>query len=215
MEPEDGARDTPVNPRLALYLDRYLDPFSADVGGALALVSGARRVTLLSRWEPLEWAVLARPVRDLVPGIRYTLSLRRRVGLRDFAGRVPEEPPESSFLVGEGRRDVPAPPDDPAADVRAALHGPAGCGGCHAAGADAAGAGLTFDDPDALAWRPARWIADRRLVVPGHPDRSYLLHKVLPGYPDRVGGEMPSGGGLARRDREALVRALQAWIAVL
>ena len=51
-------------------------------------------------------------------------------------------------------------------------------------------------------------------MVPGAATRSYLLHKVLPGYPDRVGEEMPPPGAapLAPEERRALLRALQRWI---
>jgi hypothetical protein len=190
--PEDGATDVPVNPKVGLTFDRYLDPFATDAPRAMSLSSGGETVAINARYDIVTRTVWAEPVEPLAPGVLYSLKLDEPRALPDFAGRATEGPVEVRFVTGETERVI----EPRLANVREALQfevleGPFGCLGCHADGSPFPRTDLSLSNPEALAGLPARTAPGRELVVPGFPERSYLLHKVLPGYPDRVGAPMP------------------------
>jgi len=213
VEPADGAEHVPNNPRLFLRFDRYLDPFAERAATALRLASGKRRVPLRTRWDPVELAVVADPYWRLTSGVAWVLTLDDPSLLVDFRGRTPVEPVEARFFVSAARRVPPAAPSDWAATARDALR-ESGCTSCHFEGSGVPGLDLT--DAPALVHRDAVLIADRELIVPGSANRSYLLHKVLAAYPDRLGEEMPptdaAGAPFDPGARQDLLRALKGWI---
>lgn len=75
------------------------------------------------------------------------------------------------------------------------LAGRTSCVGCHTNQGRNPAAGLNlFGAPyDALVNVPSRGRPDLKLVAPGDPDGSYLIHK-LEGLPGIVGARMPRGG---------------------
>jgi Planctomycete cytochrome C len=71
------------------------------------------------------------------------------------------------------------------------------CIGCHTAQGRAPAGGLNLTEGNsyaALVNVPSSGKAGETRVVPGNPDRSYLVHK-LDGAPDIVGQRMPRTGG--------------------
>jgi len=213
-DPALDALDVPLNPQLLVFLDRYLDPFSVDPRRALRLSSGAQTLEIDVQWDPVTKAVVARPTAPLRPGVRYLLTLVEPGALADFAGRTIEAPLEVRFTTGERTEVEEAETiDDPRAAVEAYFAGDGRCLECHVKGSRY----LALEDLSELAGLAAKTAADRDLVVPGNPSQSYLLHKLLPSYPDLVGGPMPpytTEGSADRVPPEAL-SAVARWIETL
>jgi hypothetical protein len=137
---------------------------------------------------------------------------------RQMATRVQREAPPDSPLLTFGPEHLRrlADPYDPRADVaaraRSYLH--ANCSQCHVeAGGGNAQMDLEFTTPPdkmrVLDVRPQHHtfdLPDARLVAPGHPERSLLLHRMT----HREAGHMPPLA-TSRVDREA-VQVLHDWI---
>jgi len=228
VDPLPLSTGIPVNPRLALRFDRHLDPFEVDPPAAVRLTTGSRQVELEVWWDPLDRALYAEPTAALKSGVRYVFEVVSAAVMPDLAGRTLGEEAvmalRSPFTVdSEGAvRDLPAPltdESDPAGEFeRWVVQGPGQCGGCHASGALYPGTDLALDDLPALINRPARTSPARILVIPGHPERSYLMHKMLQDYPDIGGVRMPilpGGFDFADADRRRMLRATQIWIRAL
>jgi hypothetical protein len=88
------------------------------------------------------------------------------------------------------------------------------CGGaaCHI-GEDTPQAGLDLSEGSvytSLVDRPSTQLPDRKLVVPGDPDASWLMCKVRADCADRIGSRMPPAGspGLAAED----IAVIERWI---
>lgn len=83
-----------------------------------------------------------------------------------------------------------------------------GVGACHAGDDPAAGLDLASGDPAAaLSGVPATYCADKILLVPGRPDRSYLVEKLTG---PECGEQMPRDGDPLS---EAEIDCVRAWIA--
>ncbi len=214
-----------VNPQLALRFDRHLDPFQVDPLAAVRLTTGRRRVELDAWWDPVDRALYATPTEPLKPGVRYVLEVVAPSALPDLGGRTPDaalvEALRTPFTVDPAgvERDSPAPDLDesnPESEFRRlVISGPGSCTICHTTGSSYPGAELALDDLAALVNRPALTAPARTLVIPGQPERSYLLHKLLDDYPDIGGLPMPLGMGMSPDDRRSALRATQLWIRAL
>jgi hypothetical protein len=91
--------------------------------------------------------------------------------------------------------------------------GRSACIQCHVAGGAAAGTGLLLTAEVAygnLVNRPSRLRAGETLVIPGDPDRSYLVRK-LEGGPDISGLRMPRTSGPFLTEGQMAV--IRRWIA--
>ena len=229
VEPAPLSSGVVVNPLLALRFDRQLDPFAVTPPSSVRLTSGGRQVELQVWWDPVDRAVYAEPTTELKPGVRYVFEVVDAGSLPDLAGRVlaasAVEALRSPFTVDHDpagvRREIPPSPIDEAdpegAFEREVLRGPAACAGCHTAGALYPGTDLALDAEhrSELAGRPARTSPGRTLVIPGQPERSYLLHKMFEDYPGIGGEPMPLGVAMAVEDRRRALRITAAWIRAL
>ena len=148
---------------------------------------------------------LCTPQMNRVADGENQLARFERLGL--FEAKLPKPPGELPAL---------ADPYDPGQDLghraRSWLH--ANCSNCHVeAGGGNARMELGFDTPDAkmrvLGEKPLHQsfdLPDARLVAPGHPERSVLLHRAAARGP----GQMPPLA--TRRPDEAGVRLIREWI---
>lgn len=192
-DPPQDAVDVPRRCWPRLTFDEYLEPGALERGRVLELRSGAHRVPATLRYDLVRRSLQLIPGETLAPLLLYRLSVVRPELVRDLTGNELAPLPELTFVTG--REPGLAPSLGP---ERSSLQQAVQrllddrCVACHGEPRDA---GL----PDLRrltrsVGRLARTRADRPILVPGHPAESYLLHKVLPAYPDRGGEPMPLAG---------------------
>lgn len=191
--PDPESRDVPRRTEPRLVFDRYLDPEPIEGNeDVLELRTGAHRIRGKLRYDPVSRSLILSPAEPLEPHLLYTLELAGPEAIRDVYGLPLVEPPEPfDFLTSAALGVATERPSQ--ADLRrgAALLLSQRCASCH--GSDRRAGLPDLRVLDRFLRRAARTRADRRLVTPGHPARSYLMHKLLPGYPDRGGEAMPLG----------------------
>lgn len=163
----------------------YLDPRLSDFDNAISLRSGRFEAFGTPTYDPLDRCLRFTPAQPLVAGLRYELELDAE-RLRTARRGAVEAIEARAFTIREDARDPGPASNDPIrfTDVAPLLHG---CT-CHTQ--EPLQAPTAFGYADLLDRRATQDPA-RRLVEPGRADRSYLVEKVLPGYPDRFGTEMP------------------------
>ncbi len=163
--------------------------FTIEVGGLLeptslfgvdaTLTSGERELGVALRFDPVTRILVADPDAALLdPDLDYVLRVSGPV---DFEGR-PLEPIEERVRVV--REQAPPEPEAPGFDeVSRVLEG---CRSCHAG--PTAALGLDVDDlvGTAIGVRSAEVAPSNfgrdgtaMLIDPGHPERSYLVYKML------------------------------------
>ena len=187
IAPEGGGADAPTplapNARIEFVFDAYIDEESVPSFEVARLVSGGlsargdahyvmTRKTLV--WEPRQG--------DLIEGLTYKLELRLDA-LRSATGSPLLAPSFASTYIirPDGQTTTMSLDDAPKRWRDVAPIFEAHCDRCHS-------------DPQ---WRLPRmtWFdltnkrsqqVERPLVRPFSPSRSYLMHKLLPDYPDRL-----------------------------
>jgi uncharacterized repeat protein (TIGR03806 family) len=148
---------------------------------------------------------LCTPQMNRASGVENQIARFERLGL--FDGKLPKPPGEMAALV-----DPYDATQDLGRRARSWLH--ANCSNCHVeAGGGNARMELEVTTPAdkmrALGERPLHQtfdLPDARLVAPGRPERSVLLHRAMTRGP----GQMPPLA--SRRPDEAGVRLLREWI---
>lgn len=185
VSPENGQTDIPLNQPLAVTFNDYLDANSFEYYNALSVRSGSISGSGIVRYEASTRTLTFFPYRDLRPNLIYTLSINPDT-VRSIRGLELSLPfsvvfqTASDTTVEQHRQLETISFEEEVAPI---LSG--GCG-CH--GQDADLTGLTYEN---LIENRSEQVPSRHLVLPFEPDRSYLLHKVLPSYPDRRFMEMP------------------------
>ena len=208
VAPEDGllARDGAVE----IAVDGLLEP-SSLIGADASLRSGDRELGVGLAFDPVTRVLTADPApRLLDPDVDYVLHVS---GLRSFEGWV--EPLEHPLRVV--RRLEPARAVPRHEEALAAL---AGCRGCHegptaALGLDVTDLRGTAIGVPAVEVRGAtfgRGLGGLERIEPGHPERSYLVYKMLGEGPivgATMGDEAMPGEPLPR----ASISVVSRWIA--
>jgi len=209
-QPAAEAWDVSRRVEIELVFDEYLAPVPLRQAGLLQLSSGSRRVSLSVKYDPVGKRLRVSPRTTLLPQLVYRLETLHPERIQDLYGNPVAAPgPELTFLTAADlAEEEVAPPAAPGS-----LRGPVEevfarrCLACHGEGRATGLLDLRRRAP--LTARVARTRGDRVLVVPGHPAESYLLHKLLPGYPDLGGEPMPRGGPpLDTTELSALARLL-------
>ena len=204
VDPSDGI--LPRNGSVAIAVSGLLDP--ASLYGADALIrSGDRELGVVLRFDPATRVLIADPAPALLdPELDYTLHVG---GPRDFEGR-PMETVEARFRVV---RDLATHERD--ADFEAVTRVFEGCRSCHEGPAAALGLDVTDLRRTAIGVRPSEIAASQsslRIIEPGHPERSYLVYKML-GEGPIVGAPM---GAIEAPDEplpRAAIATITRWIA--
>lgn len=202
--PVDQERLDERLPALTILFSDAIDPRRGAPERAVSLTHGRLAVPVRVAIDPLARTLVARPVDPLVPTLRYVWEVDHE-RLRGAGGRSVEDIDPVSFVVAENAQTQTPPTASPPNwnQVTALLQ--ARCGGCHD---DAPLDALSYERLlDRSAQRDAR-----RIVEPFAPERSYLIEKVIPDYPDRMGAVMPppwEPSPLANHE----IRLLYDWIA--
>jgi hypothetical protein len=204
VDPSDGI--LPRDGSVAIAVGGLLDPVS--LYGADALIrSGDRELGVVLRFDPATRILIADPTPALLdPDLDYTLHV---AGPRDFEGR-PMETIDARFRVV---RDRSSPERE--ADFDAVTRVLAGCRGCHEGPTAAMGLDVTDLRRTAIGVRSSEIAPSQpslRIIEPGHPERSYLVYKML-GEGPIVGAPM---GAIEAPDEplpRAAIATITRWIA--
>ncbi len=153
---------------------------------AVLLEGGSRQVPVSYRVSLAECTLEIRPVDLFAAGQVYELRLSE--ALESWAGVPLPEPVRSVFTTGEATAPQPVEPAVDDAEVQARVFGPR-CGCCHDPKTGAYAHVLALDAASVVS-ASSRQDPGAKLVVPGAPERSYLLWKVV-GRPGLQGTVMP------------------------
>lgn len=133
--------------------------------------------------DPLENTLTATPVDPLEPNLTYTWQVDE-TRLRGSGGRSVAPVPPYRMPVAANAVDPALTEPSPVTWADIAPIVVQRCDPCHT------DAPLAPIRPPALSLRSTVFTG-RRLVAPYDAARSYLIEKLVPGYPDRFGSEMP------------------------
>lgn len=189
------------------------------VGGLLApsslrgadafLASGDLELGVVLRFEPVERRLTVTPTARLLdPDLDYTLHVR---GLRGFEGEL-LSPIALPLRVTRARAPV-----EPAPSFREVESVLAGCRGCHEGATSVLGldvSDLAHTAVGVAAVEVARGgpLAGMRRIEPFHPERSYLVYKML-GEGPIVGAPMGSASAPDVPLPRAQIAIVSRWIA--
>jgi hypothetical protein len=168
----------PADAPLRVRFDGYLHP-NTRWSGAAQVNTGALRHPVTVGYDPVDQSVVITPTVAFRPGLAYTLLVPAE-GVVGHDGGLLEEAFRLDFVVGPPApsrpRMRPRFNDDvaPIFERRCGCHGPSG-----EIPPELSPEGMT-DQP---SWRQPNW----RVVVPGRPLASYLVVRMLPGYPGITG----------------------------
>jgi len=186
--PEDGAQGVARNVRIVIDFDQYLDPAVSD-GGAIRVRSGGVAVPVRTHYRLSRRRLVGELRQELLAELRYEVSLNPATVLA-LDGSPLAAPWTLRFSAGDEvapQEGVTRTTSWPEVAARFDL----GCG-CHQVEPRPA---QWFDIPrldrSALVGAPSAQVPGRALVDPYRPTTSYVMHKVLADYPDRVGTVMP------------------------
>lgn len=214
LEPQGGTPEEPaplaLNPRFEFVFDEYIDEESVPSFEVARLVSGGLSVRGQTTYVMTRKTLVWEPRQDaLTPGLIYTLEFRLDA-LRSATGAPLVKPwPTPSYIVTpEGRTTSMTLDSTPQGWADVAPIFEAHCDRCHS-------------DPQ---WRlpPMEWFAlthedsgqvELPLVRPFSPSLSYLMHKLLPDYPDRLyGPHPPEWDAQSAPLDEAQLWTIERWI---
>lgn len=227
--PDEGARDVDRLAPMRVVYEQPLGPRGLE-GATVELRSGDRRVGVRARLDPTLPGLTIAPVVALEPGVRWTLVVS---GATDLDGRV-AEPARVVFFTGE--RATPIEASAPGWDEIGPLL-EARCARCH--GGEAAVLGLDLGSAEGVR-RTAIGVGAEQtggasaygvarvglaglpridaIAGGGHPERSYLVYKVL-GDPHVLGAPMPppdedggsaGPGGVTRAEAQRIAQWIRA-----
>ncbi|MBX7196190.1 MAG: hypothetical protein K1X94_29305 [Sandaracinaceae bacterium] len=196
---------------IELALDALIEPRTL-VGADAALVSGERELGVALRFEPVARILVADPAARLLdPDVDYVLRVE---GPQGFDGAL-LEPVAFPLRV---TRDLAVPPSAPSyAEVQVVL---ARCAPCHQPGRAELGLDVTDLEGTAIGV-PADEVAQAGAgaglggalrIEPFHPERSYLLYKMM-GEGPIVGAPMGASDAPDVPLDEASLRVVSRWIA--
>jgi hypothetical protein len=211
---EPDRTSLPLRPVFALQANTYLDgtPLISYVGGTIqsgGISTGGDLVHIFTQ-RRLYWM----PYRPLIDGLEYRVTFTLR-DMRSVTGAPPLPPATVTALkIADATRPdgaMPAELRGGATWEQVSQIFAARCWSCHGQ--------PEWPLLDPLTHRSLTTrrdlYTDRPLVRPFSPHSSYLLHKVLPDYPDRRGTTQPppwSDDPTPLTEQELLT--LERWIAV-
>lgn len=203
VTPDGG--EVGLRPTIRVRFDTFIEDDELIDFSAVSLQSAGLRVTGRVTWEMTTRTLVFRPLRDLVPGLQYTLSLAP-----DYLESVTGAPFRSSdlpkFEAVEGGGSAADPEIDSSWDAVDTIF-ERKCRSCHA-------------DPQwqlnpltraSMIGQPSAQ-TDQLVVLPFDPADSYLMHKILPDYPIRRFTVQPPPWSHAEPLTDVERRLVEAWI---
>jgi hypothetical protein len=214
---EPDSVDVPSNQVIELTFSQYLDPDSFEYFNALLVSSGSIGVRGFARYRLADRTLTFFPTLPMRHDLIYTVTVNPDT-VRSLAGEPLTVPFSLDFQVASAERDEPVAQSDRLlsprsfqADVAPILAAGCSCHGDERAASDPDDLiGLGYND--LVDVRSRQW-PDRYLVRPFDPAHSYLVHKVLPEYPDRRFSEMPPPWAVEAPLTPEELSILEAWIA--
>ena len=176
--PADG-ESLAANGAIRVQFDRYLDPKSIK-SGEISLSSGDASASFRVGYDPVDRALVIQPRLQMRVGLQYTVSMNPDV-IRGLNGSSLISAHTASFRVtpAESDNDERGPVHFnrdliPIIENRCGCHGPEP---------------MAFPEltPEALVDRQSQRQSARTLVTSGRPLESYLIHRILPDYPQTRG----------------------------
>lgn len=204
----DSDEPLSTHPTLAIEFNAYLDTSSFLSFRALRLQSGDIYRGGDVQYRMSEKTLLFRPYQPLEPDLNYLLRW-----LADDVRSVTGAPLFPYALLPRFDTDADLPPSPPLArpevgwaDVDAIFS--AHCNSCHA---DPDWQLPSLEHGDLIDKRSGQ--VDQWLVAPFFPERSYLMHKILPDYPRRRFTVQPPPWSDVPPLSEEDIATIEHWIA--
>lgn len=184
VEPSLDADTIAARQRFTLTFNDYLNPESFTSYDVAVLASGGYRLFGSARYVMTRKQLIWRPNGATTPGLEYTFSLTLPDVRSATGSPLWPETPKGVFIASDKNNDdFTFPFDDRprsfAADIEPIIE--AKCARCHR---DPQW-GLNPLTRERLLLAPSTQ-RDRLLVRPGVPAGSYLMHKLLPDFTDRL-----------------------------
>ena len=189
---------------LRITFDRYLDASSINPA-IIRLQSGGVSFAVVAGYDPVDRALVVRPLLPLRPGLGYSLTVEAGAVAAVGGGALEEavgvEWRAGPAVGGESAADgLEAAAVDFDRDVAPIFAGRCGCHGPEAGVFPAL-------EPGSLVGEPSARVAGAVLVAAGAPLQSELVRRILPDYPGVRGMEKV----LSDAERRVIVR----WVAGL
>lgn len=178
--PEAG-ENWPADQPVRIFFDRYLNAQSLD-RSKFALSSGEANASIGLGYDPVGPSVVIQPRLVMRVGLGYSLRVEKGA-IRGFDGTALSDELTINFTTTPPAHVRPdSEPVDFETDLKPIIEARCGCHGPEPA---------AFPElsPDALIDQAAQRQENRVLVRPGEPLRSYLVQRILEGYPGVRGME--------------------------
>lgn len=183
VEPPLNADTIAARQRFTLTFNDYLNPESFTSYDVAVLASGGYRLFGSARYVMTRKQIIWRPNSAATPGLEYTFSLTLPDVRSATGSPLWPEKPKGVFIATDEDDEFIFPFDDRprsfSADIEPIIE--AKCARCHR---DPQW-GLNPLTRERLLLAPSTQ-RDRLLVRPGVPAGSYLMHKLLPDFTDRL-----------------------------
>lgn len=179
--------EIPLRPIIKITFNAYLDTTTFNSFAPVQIASGGYLHTGQVDYWMTQRALYFRPNTALEPDLLYELRLPGGKNLRSIVGSPLH--PELTLPAMHARQELEDPPPHrrpriPWDDVEAIFD--ASCNSCH----NDPSRDLPMLTPEGLIGAPSDQV-DFALVDPFRPAQSYLMHKILPDYPERRFTEQP------------------------
>lgn len=172
-------------PTVSATFDGSLDPHRSTFSSAIVVTARGARAFGDVAWDPVRQRLAFTPAQPLQPGWTYEVVLDVDA-LVPHGGSVSAPDSPWQFTVAlDADDEAPSAAPAPGWSTDIAPVFSARCAGCHD------GSTLRAFTRDVLLGTPPLAEPARRYVDTEVPARSYLIEKLLPGYPDRFGTQMP------------------------
>ncbi len=208
MESVEPEEEISLRPTIAVEFNQYLNSETFQSYNAMRLRSRGLAQGGSVQYQMATRTVYFRPGSDLEPDLEYLLEW-----IADDIESIEEAPLHPMVFLPRYVTDdslEPSPPLERSqvdwATVDAIFE--RSCNTCHS-DPDWKLPELSF--PELLNQRSAQ--VDRYLVEPFFPTRSYLMHKILPHYPERIYGQQPPTWSEAPPLSEEELITIEDWIA--
>ncbi len=206
FDPPDGSLVAEAHPRWTIELSTWLDVRRSAIDRAFRFESGPLTVPGQARYDPLGPLIVVEPAGALRPGLTWTLEVRDGLLISVWGESATEvEAPVYPIRAADDQDADPTPAEPRWGAIESILIPRCPC---HFDPAST----LPGFDRQTLLEEPVRAYSRRRYVVPHHPAESYLVEKLIPGYPDRYLTEMPPPWADLPPLTDAELRDIVDWI---
>lgn len=202
-------KELSLRPTIKLTFNAYLDTTTFNSYSAVQLASGGFTYAGQVDYWMTQKALYFRPNAELEPDLLYELRLPGGRNLRSVTGSpLHPELVLPRMHARQEQEQMPAVkrPTVPWEKVEAIFE--ASCNSCH----NDPSWGLPNLTPQGLVGTPSEQV-DLAIVEPFHPAQSYLMHKILPDYPQRRFTLQPPPWSAEEPLTQEELELIEHWIA--